>query len=242
MAYWLVSGPEIIFEITARVRPQATEGAICLGLPIFTLCRADLRCSGAQRSSHVNMKMDYWDIYHNYYGRVKKFIFAIVKDEWAADDLIQETFIKVQKNLNQLREEARLSSWIFRIAYNLCQDHYRKINQAAEREQDSAEERQFLSEPLFQKEFEQHQMGACVQDKIRLLPESYQVVLVLFDLMEFRHQEIAEILEISVENVKVRLHRARKKLKAILEKECRFEVDERNVLICDPVASKNKKL
>jgi RNA polymerase sigma-70 factor (ECF subfamily) len=84
-------------------------------------------------------------------------------------------------------------------------------------------------------EFEQHQMSACVQDKIRLLPDSYQTVLVLFDLMEFSHQESAEILDISIENVKVRLHRARRKLKTILEQECKFEVDERNVFICLPV-------
>jgi RNA polymerase sigma-70 factor (ECF subfamily) len=186
------------------------------------------------------MKMDYWDIYDNYYKRIKKFIFALVKDEWVADDLVQETFIKVQKNLNQLKEETKLSSWIFRIAYNLCQDHFRKTSQSSKREQVNAEERQFLTEPLFQKEFEQHQMGACVQDKIRLLSESYQTVLVLFDLMEFSHQEIAEILDISVENVKVRLHRARKKLKTILEEECRFEVDDRNVLICDPVIRKKE--
>jgi len=183
--------------------------------------------------------MDYWDIYHNYFERVKKFIFALVKDEWVADDLIQETFIKVQKNLNQLKEETKLSSWIFRIAYNLCQDHYRKIYQSSKREHIPTEESQFLTEPLFQKEFEQHQMGECVQDKIRLLPESYQTVLVLFDMMEFSHQEIAEIIDISVENVKVRLHRARRKLKTILEEECTFEVDERNVLICDPVSNKN---
>ena len=82
-------------------------------------------------------------------------------------------------------------------------------------------------------------MSACVQDKIRLLPESYQTVLVLFDLMEFNHQEIAEILDISIENVKVRLHRARRKLKTILEEECRFELDDRNVLICEPVSDKN---
>ena len=88
------------------------------------------------------------------------------------------------------------------------------------------------------KEFEQHQMGACIQDKIRLLPESYQTILILYDLMEFSHQEIAEIVDISVANVKVRLHRARKKLKVILEQNCRFEVDERNVLTCDPVAGR----
>jgi len=183
--------------------------------------------------------MDFWDIYYDYYERVKKFIFALVKDEWVADDLIQETFIKVQKNLNQLKDESKLSSWIFKIAYNLCQDHFRKTSQTWKREQALSQKKELLSEPLFQKEFEQHLMGACVQDKIRLLPEPYQTVLVLFDLMEFSHQEIAEIIDISVENVKVRLHRARKKLRTILEEECTFEVDERNVLVCDPVSNKN---
>jgi hypothetical protein len=53
--------------------------------------------------------------------------------------------------------------------------------------------------------------------------------------MEFSHQEIADILGITVKNVKVRLHRARKKLKSILEQKCSFERDERNVLVCLPV-------
>ena len=184
--------------------------------------------------------MDFWNIYHNHYERVRKFIFALVKDEWVADDLIQETFIKVQKNLIQLKEESKLSSWIFRIAYNLCQDHFRKMSQSSKSDRVLTEKKEILAEPLFQKELEQHQMGECVQEKVRLLPESYQTVLVLFDLMEFSHQEIAEILDISVENVKVRLHRARKKLKTILEEECRFEVDDRNVLICDPVIRKKE--
>ena len=185
------------------------------------------------------MEMNFWDIYHQHYERVKKFIFALVKDEWVTDDIIQETFIKVQKNLKQLREESKISSWIFRIAYNLCLDHFRKMGQSSKNFRIFVEKKEILSEPLFQKEFEQHQMGECIQDKIRLLPESYQTVLILYDLMEFSHQEIAEIVEISVDNVKVRLHRARKKLKAILEQSCQFEVDERNVLICDPVESKS---
>lgn len=182
--------------------------------------------------------MDFWEIYHVYYERVRKFIFALVKDEWVADDLIQETFIKAQQNLNQLREESKLSSWIFRIAYNLCQDHFRKMKRSTKNENAIAEKNEILTEPLFQRELERHQMGACVQDKIRLLPESYQAVLVLFDLMECSHQEIAEILDTSIENVKVRLHRARKKLKIILEEECKFEVDGHGIFICEPVGSK----
>jgi hypothetical protein len=62
-----------------------------------------------------------------------------------------------------------------------------------------------------------------------------ELSLSFFDTMDLSHQEIAESLGITVENVKVRLHRARTKLKAILEEECTFEVDERNVLVCDRI-------
>jgi RNA polymerase sigma-70 factor (ECF subfamily) len=54
-------------------------------------------------------------------------------------------------------------------------------------------------------------------------------------MAELSRREIAEILETTVENVKVRLHRARKELRALLEKKCTFEVDERSVLVCEPV-------
>jgi RNA polymerase sigma-70 factor, ECF subfamily len=184
------------------------------------------------------MIVNFWDIYHQYYDRVRRFIFALVKDEWAADDLIQETFIKAQKNLNQVKEAPKITSWIFKIAYNLCQDYFRSMSRSSKGDHFFNEKFEILKGPHFQKKFEQHQMGECVQIKIRRLPESYQTVLVLFDLMELTHLEIAEILDISVENVKVRLHRARRKLKTILEEECRFEFDERNVLICEPVIRK----
>jgi RNA polymerase sigma-70 factor (ECF subfamily) len=93
-----------------------------------------------------------------------------------------------------------------------------------------------------QKELERRQMGECVQNQISLLPESLRTVLVLFDIMEFSHQESADILGITVKNVKVRLHRARKRLKTILEEKCAFERDERNVLICIPAADKEVTL
>jgi len=184
--------------------------------------------------------MEFWEIYDQYYSRVRKFILALVKDEWVADDLIQETFLKVQQNIESLRDPSRLSSWIFRIAYNLCQDHFRQLKRSRKEESIDQEEMGDFKEALIQKgpdiqkELEQRQMGECVQNQINLLPESLRTVLVLFDIMEFSHQESADILGITVKNVKVRLHRARKRLKTILEDKCAFERDERNVLICTP--------
>jgi RNA polymerase sigma-70 factor (ECF subfamily) len=186
--------------------------------------------------------MEFWDIYDQYYAKVRKFILTLVRDEWVADDLIQETFIKIQNNLKSLKDPSKLSSWIFRIAYNLCQDHFRQSKRSRNEESLDQEEVQDFKEALIQKgpdiqkKLEQRQMGECVQDQINLLPESLRTVLLLFDIMEFRHQEIADILGITTKNVKVRLHRARKKLKPILEEKCAFERDERNVLICTPIS------
>jgi len=178
--------------------------------------------------------MNYWEIYNQHYAKVKKFILALVKDEWAADDLIQETFVRIQENLSSIKDPSRISSWIFRIAYNLCQDHFRQSRKSANNESISQEKMEVSKEASIQKQLEQRQMGQCVQDHMNVLPESLRTVLILYDVMDFSHQEIAEILGTTIDNTKVRLHRARKRLKAILEEQCAFEADERNVLVCEP--------
>jgi RNA polymerase sigma-70 factor (ECF subfamily) len=179
--------------------------------------------------------MDFWEIHDQYYPRVRGFILSLVRDESLADDLVQETFIRIQQNQERLRDPSKMSSWIFRNAYNLCQDHFRKRKESSLDENGIKEKTGDSEEVGIEKEMEQRQMGECVQDKVNLLPEPLRAVIILFDTMDLSHQEIAESLGITVENVKVRLHRARTKLKAILEEECTFEVDERNVLVCDRI-------
>jgi RNA polymerase sigma-70 factor (ECF subfamily) len=178
--------------------------------------------------------MELFAIHDQYYHRVRKFILASVKNESVADDLTQETFIKIQGNLDNVRDPEKISPWIFRIAYHLCQDHFRTLKKSSTHEElhDGLVD---LQETPMQKKLEQEEMSRCVQDQLTLLPESMRSVLIFADVMDFTHQEIADILGLTVENAKVRLHRARKKLKTILETKCTFEVDERNVLICEPV-------
>lgn len=178
-------------------------------------------------------EMEFWDIYDQHYFRVRGVILALVRDQWVADDLAQETFVRVQCHLATLRDPAKLSSWILRIAYNLCQDHFRKKGESFSDSSDHAES-EISGESSIEKQFDQHQMGECVQQEIDRLPESLRTVIILSDIMEFSYREIADILGITVENAKVRLHRARKKLKQFLEQKCTFETDERNVLVCEP--------
>jgi RNA polymerase sigma-70 factor (ECF subfamily) len=183
--------------------------------------------------------MKFWDIYYEYHESVRKFAVSFVKDEWVADDITQDTFEKVQGNFRQLNDPAKISAWIFRIAYNLCQDHFRNARKEIQNGQRLAGQVQIQDVMPLDKKLELHQMNQCVQDKVDLLPESLKSVLIMYDALGFRQKEIAAVLGISPGNVKARLHRARKKLKIILERECRLEKDERNILVCEPVGRVN---
>lgn len=180
--------------------------------------------------------MDFLRIYDAHYQQVRKFILTITKDDWAADDLIQETFIRVKKNLNSVRETDKISSWIFKIAYHLCMDHlkHRNCETLPTVEHETPD---FTILPL--KKIEQQQMSECIREKMDRLSEPMRIIIDLFDIMEFTHKEIAGILSISEENSKVMLHRARKELKSILNRECSLKYDERNVFICEPIVRKS---
>jgi RNA polymerase sigma-70 factor, ECF subfamily len=183
--------------------------------------------------------MDFWDVYDQHYFRVKRFIQAMVRDESATDDLCQETFMRAQDSLETLKDHSKISAWIFQIAYNLCRDHFRKLKTRRAGERVNQAEVEILVQSSIQKELEQNEMSQCVQQQVNLLPESLRTVIILFDLMGCTHEEVSQVLGISREAVKVRLHRARKRLKALLEHACTFETDERNVLTCEPRGCSN---
>jgi len=184
--------------------------------------------------------MNFLDIHDQFYERVRKFILASVRDDSVADDLVQDAFIRIQENLDSVKDPSKVSSWIFKIAHNLCQDHFRARKKSSSH-QEIHDGLINLQETPLQKKVEQGEMSRCVQDQLNLLPESLRSILIFADVMEFSHQEIADILGLSVENVKVRVHRARKKFKKILEEKCTFDVDERNVLVCESVEKKKRR-
>ena len=76
-------------------------------------------------------------------------------------------------------------------------------------------------------------MSECINEYIDKLPTDYKTVIVLSEQEGLANKEIAEILDISLNNVKIRLHRARAKLKAVLNEACEFYYTDQNTLACD---------
>ena len=179
--------------------------------------------------------MDFWELYDRHYSRVRAYARSMLRDAAAADDVVQETFIRAQANVEGLREPDKVLGWLLRITHNLCIDALRarqsaRIDAAADPELAPAAR----VEPSVQLDLERAEMSACVRDQVDRLPETDRWVILLYDIAGLSHDEIARVLDIEVGAVKVRLHRARKKLRALLEASCSFEHDERNVLVCEP--------
>jgi len=183
-------------------------------------------------------ELEFQHIYDAFRPKIHRYLARLTgADE--ADDLTQEVFIKVSRGLKGFRGESKLSSWIYRIATNAALDHLRRPSQMATEMSSIDTEREeeplrlqgkvsFIDQQLIRKE-----MNACIRTVIKKLPEDYRTVIVLGELEEFKNHEIAEILQVSLDTVKIRLHRARKKLKKELENLCCFYRDERNILSCD---------
>ncbi len=164
--------------------------------------------------------MDFYEVYEQYHDRVRKFILSRVPNRWAADDLMQETFLRVLQSLATVRDPEKLSSWIFRIAANLCQDYFRTARRNPLSYDDNPAG-EWPGEGSLEQQIEQYQLTLWVQELIKLLPEPQRQVIFLCDIKQESYREAADLLGISLENLKVRLHRARKQLKAIMEEKRR---------------------
>lgn len=156
--------------------------------------------------------MDFYEVYEQHYDHVRKFILASVKNRWVADSLVHETFLRVLQNFSKVRDQAELTSWILLIAANLCQDHFPSPSRKLILFEDNPAG-EVPGESSLEKEIQQYQTSLLVQDLIKLLPEPLRQVSFLCDIKGESRQEAADLLGISLEDVKVRLHRARKQLK-----------------------------
>jgi RNA polymerase sigma-70 factor (ECF subfamily) len=167
---------------------------------------------------------------------------SIVRDAAVAEDLTQEVFARACDKLADLEDPARLEPWLYRIATNLCRDRFRSASFRhrpasldAGRDVDDAPGPDPADEgPRLDKVLEQREMSTCVQAYLAGLPDTYRAAILLHDAEGMTNPEIASMLGVSLATVKIRIHRAREKLREALRDACSFSTDERGVLVCDP--------
>lgn len=182
------------------------------------------------------LDVEFESVFQTYHLGVNRYLTRMVGRQ-EAEDLTQEVFVKIGKSLDNFRGESSLSTWIYRIATNAVYDHQRRLISRRE-EIGLLPNKERLAEkgmeiPSIEQQVISREMNDCIRNLVDELPNNYRTVLVLSEMEGFKNSEIAEITGLSLDNVKIRLHRARTKLKEIMEANCVLSRDERNELSCD---------
>ena len=162
---------------------------------------------------------------HRHSGRLYAIAQGMLRNEQDARDVVQETFLNVYRHLDGFRGDSSFQTWISRIATNNALMKLRRRRRKPEAplelppgKDGEPREREVIDlRPLADQVHENAELGRQIRAAVDALPEKYRDVLVLADYQHMTMQEIAESLDLSIPNVKTRLHRARMAVRATLQ-------------------------
>ncbi|WP_420461505.1 sigma-70 family RNA polymerase sigma factor [Candidatus Palauibacter sp.] len=199
-----------------------------VGLATEPLARNELRAlEDAELVTHYlnGQRFAFTEIADRYQDRLLNFIYRTIGDRDRAEDLVQETFVRVYRHLHRFDPTRKFSTWIYTIASNLAKNELRnrarnplvlfhsiKRNWEADHRPLEFEDNAYRPDDLFRKRRVREQVESAVTE----LPEHHRVVFVLRELEGKTYEEISEITGVTLGTVKSRLNRARNKFAAIV--------------------------
>lgn len=165
-------------------------------------------------------------IWLEYHDRIRHFIGRRVDNLAEVDDLCQEVFLKVYKNLPQLVDSEKLAGWLFRITRNIIHDYYR-----AKRGQLPLDDSPQLAGENLSVETARRELEGCFLPMIDNLPETYRQAVRLSEIDGLTQAAVAERLHIGLPAAKSRVQRGRRLIRDMMESCCRVEFDHRGHLV-----------
>ncbi|WP_163409236.1 RNA polymerase sigma factor [Flavobacterium ajazii] len=161
--------------------------------------------------------------------RYKDMIFTLalkmVKNREEAEEVAQDTFIKIYNSLSKFKGDSKFSTWIYKIAYNTCLDRLKKNkkeNLNISIDEFSAHLIKTMENAL--SALEEKERKQTIQNSLNLLPSEENFLLTLFYFEDQSLEEIGKIMNINANNVKVKLFRSRQKLAVILRQQLEPEI------------------
>lgn len=168
--------------------------------------------------------------WEQYSDRLRGFIRRRVADEAEAEDILQEVFIRVHRNLCCQPEWNKPEGWFYQIARHLIIDHYRRRRATVELTE-SVPAAPELGQDGRVEEDPESVLALSLQDLINELPDLYRQALILTEYEGLNQKQLAEHLGISLSGAKSRVQRARDKLREMLLDCCHFEFDRRGRIL-----------
>ena len=161
-------------------------------------------------------------VWTSYSEDLKRFIISKVKNNTIADDILQDTFIKIHTKLHTLKDIKKLKSWCFTVARNSILDYWKATNQTFEIANFESETE--ISENT-------HTEQDCLKGILKNLPKKYRDPLFLSDIKGLKQQEVAAQLKQSLSTTKSQIQRARKLIAKGFMDCCGFVMNENGNLV-----------
>lgn len=165
---------------------------------------------------------DFDKLWDEFYFKLLNYIRTMVKNTYDAEDILQDVFVKIFNNIEQLENKSSIKPWIYKITKNTVKDFYKKKKDIS-----------VAPEDLYNFDIDNDDIDNmnddiinCLKNMVFNLPDKYQDIYNLHEKKKMKHEEIANLLDISVSASKVRLKRAKDMFKAKLLECCNFEVDK----------------
>lgn len=164
----------------------------------------------------------YVELVNRYKDKLLNFVFQFLGDTEQAEDVVQDTMIRLYEKKHYYKEIAKFSTWIYTIARNLANTELRKRKRRKTTylSQMSKEERQYEI-PAVQDDVDQSLHNEFINDRIQSainnLPEHFKLVIILRDIQELSYDDISNIVEVPLGTIKSRINRARIQLQAELQ-------------------------
>lgn len=158
-----------------------------------------------------------------YESKVFGVIYHMINDKNEVEDIAQEVFIKVYKNLHKFQGNSSLYTWIYRITVNLCLDVIKSkkkviyLDDTIKTEDGEIDRELPSNEKTGEEIYEEKELKDIMRKCISKLPEKQRAMVILRDIKGLSYEEISEITNIKLGTVKSQINRARIKLKELLE-------------------------
>jgi RNA polymerase sigma-70 factor, ECF subfamily len=161
------------------------------------------------------------EIWREFSVQLHRFILKNVRDPHDADDILQDSFVKIHAHIRDLQDDTRLESWIYQIVRHAIADYFRSLRPSVDIDEiplasEPEEDEKILSE-----------LGPCLKPMLNALPEPYRGALLMTTDEGLNQKQLAEKLGISPSGARSQVQRAREKLKEILLDCCHFDFDRR---------------
>lgn len=173
------------------------------------------------------------DVWNQYSDDIKRFILSKVKSNAVADDILQDTFMKVHTKLHTLKDITKLKAWIFSIARNSIMDYFRAAKM-------TFEIANFESETVHSENV--HTEKDCLRGILKGLPKKYRDPLFLSDIKGLKQAEVAQQLKQNLTTTKSQIQRARKLIAQGFMDCCGFVLNKEGHLVGEIQEKKDCKV